>query len=353
MEGHSKTLAIVIVALLALLVAAYSFLQVGGLNDKLSKQGDVASRLSGVEASVAELQKALLPPAVTLTLYFDSSEKFTQDVLPNSLKLGPLLQRQGLAIVLSDQKGNLANLSSRGFKSLPALFVSTGDVVANPTLQQALAGQPIVKDGYAIDGLGFVSKSKVMLSSECKSPGKAVVYEFADYQCLGCNVLQAEVRQFVQKYSGKVDFQFRQLPVAARPETRRAAEAALCAKAQGKLDEYGDKLFANQANMTEKDLVEYARQLSLNTDAFNACLNSPENANKVQADVTEALLTYHILSPPAFVVDCKYVFSAVGQGEIEQRVCEARPDVCANAPVVQPAATQPTAPANASVSNNS
>ena len=319
-------LAVVLVAF-----AGYSFLQFNSLNARVlggQDNGVLAAQVAALSDKVAAIEAAVLPETVALHLYFDSSDGFVGDALKNALALAPSLQRQGLSLAVEDKKGRLEELRKLGFKSLPALFVPDEDLLSNPQLQEALLTQPQVKNGVAIDGFGFVSKRKVMLTPRCTTPGKAIVYEFADFQCSGCDVLNLEVKQFLKEFEGKVDFQFRQLPVAVRPQTRQAAEAAYCAGKQGKLSEYSDRLFANPANLTQEGLLAHALALGLDGAAFKNCTSQQSTVAAVEQDVTEGLLTYGLRASPAFVVDCKYVFTASSAQGMADALCAARPDVC-------------------------
>ena len=54
---------------------------------------------------------------------------------------------------------------------------------------------------------------------------------------------------------------FRDYPLANHNRAHIAAEAAQCAREQGKFWEYHDMLFANQKNLENQHLKEYAAQL--------------------------------------------------------------------------------------------
>ena len=88
-----------------------------------------------------------------------------------------------------------------------------------------------------------------------------------------------------------------------------AAEAAQCAHDQGKFWEYHDKLFANQRALTDENLKEYAEQLELDLDKFNACLES----NKHQAAINEDMRIGQqagVTGTPAFFVNGRFLNGA-------------------------------------------
>jgi protein-disulfide isomerase len=109
--------------------------------------------------------------------------------------------------------------------------------------------------------------------------------EFSDYQCPFCG------RFFKQTFTalktdyidtGKLRYVFRDFPLdTIHPQARKAAEAAHCAGAQGKYWEMHDTLFKNQSALKVDNLKAFARDLGLDTDAFNACLDQGTYAEAV------------------------------------------------------------------------
>ena len=69
------------------------------------------------------------------------------------------------------------------------------------------------------------------------------------------------------------------------PQAFVAAQAANCAREQGKFWEYHDKLFANQSALQPEFLKKYAADTGLDTAKFNQCLDT----SKYEARVQEAL----------------------------------------------------------------
>jgi protein-disulfide isomerase len=72
-------------------------------------------------------------------------------------------------------------------------------------------------------------------------------------------------KELLKKYDGKVRLVHKDLPLdELHPEARRAAEAARCARDQGKFWEYHDVLYANAPKASVDVLKSYATQLGLN-----------------------------------------------------------------------------------------
>ena len=74
------------------------------------------------------------------------------------------------------------------------------------------------------------------------------IFEYADYQCSGCANLNTIVKQLLEEYDGKLRIVYRNFPLTSiHPNAIAAASAVEAAALQGYWEEYGDLLFANQA----------------------------------------------------------------------------------------------------------
>ncbi len=78
---------------------------------------------------------------------------------------------------------------------------------------------------------------------------KITIVEFSDFQCPFCEKVFPTVEQVLKEYNGKIKLVYRHYPlVTIHPRAQIAAEAAECAKDQGKFWEFHDQLFAQQAD---------------------------------------------------------------------------------------------------------
>ena len=130
-----------------------------------------------------------------------------------------------------------------------------------------------------------MSKVSVGRSPSLGKPDAPVtVIEFSDYQCPFCQRFSATTLPALRKDyidTGKVRYVFRDFPLdSIHPQARKAAEAGHCAGEQGKYWEMHDALFKNRALMVD-NLKGFARDLGLNVDAFNTCLDEGKYANVV------------------------------------------------------------------------
>lgn len=141
--------------------------------------------------------------------------------------------------------------------------------------------------------------------------------EFGDFQCPGCGSYWSNTEPVViQNYvnTGKVFYSFSPFSfvgsfVKDNPydESIKAAEAAYCANDQGKFWEYRDYLFANQIGenqgaFSEKRLLAFAENLSLEMDTFTTCLKSAQHYQDVMDD-NDFATNSGINQTPSFTID--------------------------------------------------
>lgn len=135
---------------------------------------------------------------------------------------------------------------------------------------------------------------------------KIILAEFSNFSCPGCAQYHSTVKQIIDKHvrNGQAAFTYMPMVFQSAPSVI-AAQAALCAKDQGKFWEMHDALFAihNQrgANIFTLDLVrEQATALKLDTNAFATCvtgestidtlIKASQLANTVQIQFTPTLV---------------------------------------------------------------
>jgi protein-disulfide isomerase len=160
-----------------------------------------------------------------------------------------------------------------------------------------------------------------------RSDAPVSIIIFADYQCPYCGdffdqtepALRAE---FVD--SGQATVQFRDYAFLGA-ESVRAAEAAACAEKQGFFWEYHDILFQKQPSdgrenigaYSDSRLKQYADEVraawegerSLDTAAFNACVDTRETRAQVEQSNAEAR-ALGVTSTPSFLVDGELMVGA-------------------------------------------
>jgi protein-disulfide isomerase len=108
--------------------------------------------------------------------------------------------------------------------------------------------------------------------------------------------------------TGKARFVFREFPLPSHPLASQASEAAVCAGQQDSYWEMNEKLFEGQGEWGAEggdpasSFKAYAAEIGLDTQAFNACLDSGEAALVIQSDMM-AGQTFGVNATPYFFVN--------------------------------------------------
>ncbi|UCE62377.1 MAG: thioredoxin domain-containing protein [Phycisphaerales bacterium] len=110
-------------------------------------------------------------------------------------------------------------------------------------------------------------------------------------------------------YGDKVRIVFRNMPLGMHARALPAAEAAMCARDQGKFWEYHDKILQNQRALEDADLKRYATELSLDAEAFNSCLDSGKFKNEIMQEMRDGQQV-GVTGTPAFFVNGRFLSGA-------------------------------------------
>lgn len=102
---------------------------------------------------------------------------------------------------------------------------------------------------------------------------------------------------------------FRDFPLQNHAQALPAAAAAQCANEQGKFWEYHDTLFANQRALGDDALKQYAVDLELDTEAFNACVESGKYRAEIQTDMRQGQ-SIGVTGTPAFFINGRFLNGA-------------------------------------------
>jgi protein-disulfide isomerase len=134
---------------------------------------------------------------------------------------------------------------------------------------------------------------------------KVTIVEFSDFQCPYCESFYTHTyTKLKQTYGDKIRFVYRHYPLyQIHPDAEPAANAAECAKEQGKFWEYHDILFSNQSDLSRDALIKYASTVKVqNTDQFTKCIDSKKYQSVIDAD-QQAGDGYAVTGTPTFFVN--------------------------------------------------
>jgi protein-disulfide isomerase len=128
------------------------------------------------------------------------------------------------------------------------------------------------------------------------------IVEFSDFQCPFCARVEPTLKRVRQAYGDRVRIVWKDFPLTAiHPQAFKAAEAGQCAREQGKFWEYHDRLFANQAALEPASLKQYAADLGLNAQTFDACLDAAKHRQRVQDQIEVGNRLGVSSTPSAFI----------------------------------------------------
>jgi len=129
----------------------------------------------------------------------------------------------------------------------------------------------------------------------------------------------------LQEFRGKVRVVHKDFPLASHAGALSAAEAARCAGAQGVFWEYHDLLYLSVPDFSRDDLVRYAGRLSIDRDAFAACIDTRRFRKQVEADVAEGR-AIGLRGTPTFLVNGTQLIGAQPIEAFREAILEALKD---------------------------
>ncbi len=153
--------------------------------------------------------------------------------------------------------------------------VDLGDVLDDPSELMALA-RPVMKG----------------------NPDAAItLFEFADFQCPACATYARQFGTLVDQgyiQNGRVRLAYYDFPlISIHPHAFLAARAGRCAEDQDAFWEFHDRLFETQARWSPQSdptgtFIDFAEELGLSKDDFEACLKSDRHARLITAQIALA-----------------------------------------------------------------
>ena len=163
---------------------------------------------------------------------------------------------------------------------------------------------------------GTSSKIDMALISLDRSPSKGdqnapvTVVEYSDFQCPYCARAVTTFDQLMEDNPGKIRWIFKHYPLPNHPDSPLAHAASLAAAEQGKFWEMHDLIFKNQRKVKSEHLLNYARQLNLDTRRFQQDLHSGRFTKVIEADIQEAIRV-GARATPTFLINGRLVIGAL------------------------------------------
>lgn len=143
---------------------------------------------------------------------------------------------------------------------------------------------------------------------------RVLVVEYSDTECPFCKNFHSTMLSLMQEYgqTEKMAWVYRHYPIAElHSKAFKEAEALECAGRLGgnsKFWEYTNKIYEitpSDNALDPKELLNVAKQIGLESAAFEACLNSGETSSRVKSDVQNALDLGASGTPYSVIIDTK------------------------------------------------
>ena len=147
-----------------------------------------------------------------------------------------------------------------------------------------LSGGALAQRATREDIFNYLAKDGPTKGSD-KAP--VTLIEFSDFQCSFCRKFWKQTLPSLEKQyteTGKVKFVYRHFAILGK-HSMAAAQAAECAGEQGKFWPYHDTLLGGEGSpFSFAKLKGYAKDLRLNAQTFDQCLDSGKYADKVEKE---------------------------------------------------------------------
>jgi len=207
---------------------------------------------------------------------------------------------------------NIATLanSNQTNNNQPALTNQSADIVSK-NMVSFLADNPIVEPQ--------IRDTDPILGSK-EAP--ITIYEYSSLACPSSARMNPLIKELLKLYPDKVKIVWKDLPLAdVYPNAKGAHLALRCAQEQNKFSEYQELLFANQNDLSQKNLLALANQAGLNLDNFNTCLADSQTAQLINENIAEAE-SLDIPGTPHFYINSQELLG-ISQLEDFQQIIDA------------------------------
>ena len=171
------------------------------------------------------------------------------------------------------------------------------------------------KDNVVNDDNEIVGEKIVSVGDDSmlgNKDAKVAIIEFSDYQCPYCKRFHTEAFEQLKKDyidTGRVSFVYRDFPLSFHQNAQKASESAECADEQGKFWEMHNAIFENQDNIAVSDLKKYAKDLGLDTNKFNDCMDLGRMEKEVKKDFADGSAA-GVTGTPTFFINGKMLVGA-------------------------------------------
>jgi protein-disulfide isomerase len=146
----------------------------------------------------------------------------------------------------------------------------------------------------------IIKPSEIFVGNDKAS---VTLMEFGEYENEECAKANEVVKQLLEKYEGKIRFQFRHFPLTKiHQRSLKASESAVAASQTGKFWEMHNILFHNRRNLGTTSLKLYSREAGISDRNFLDNLVNGTYGWQVQDDLKEGI-DRGVKEIPAFFIN--------------------------------------------------
>ncbi len=139
-------------------------------------------------------------------------------------------------------------------------------------------------DTYYDEWCEYEAREEVVEEEETEK-GTVTIINYGDYQCSFCKRFHQDVLVKVEEeYGNKINLEFKHFPLAFHSNAHVAAEAAECARDQGRFVSMHNKLFEEGTSSNVEFYVSLAEDIGLDTERFRYCAGNRETKERVEKD---------------------------------------------------------------------
>ncbi|MBT5023328.1 thioredoxin domain-containing protein [Candidatus Woesearchaeota archaeon] len=191
-------------------------------------------------------------------------------------------------------------------KDAKLLFPNAIDLTNPPTPQAPSAPQP--QEPIDVDEETLMDDDAI--KGDLDAP--VTIVEFSEFECPFCAKFYSDTYLKIKSEyidTGKVRIVFRDFPLGFHANAQKAAEAAECAGDQDMYYDMHDMLFEDGVVGGVTTFKKYAKELGLDTEEFDECLDSDKHAQEVQDDMA-AGSSFGVSGTPAFFINGQKIVGA-------------------------------------------
>lgn len=282
----------------------------------------VAAVVNGRPITIAELDQRAGARLETIRVQEHSIRKQVLEDLIGTILLEAEAAKRGVPTeevlrievtekVRATPLGEAKDIQAQGASSVAPAAPAPNDL-AMQTAKRKRAFLRSLRRGATVDVR--IEGPRVTVSADddpAQGPADAAVtlVQFSDYQCPYCRSVQTTMAALRERFGGKVRVVYRDFPLGSATPAATAAEAAGCAREQGKFWEMHEKLFQNQKTLEGADYGAFAAELGMERSRFEQCLSSRRHQAEWRRDVEQGK-SYGVTGTPMTFVNGRPVAGA-------------------------------------------